>query len=463
MFEIYDDMTIHITRGDSAYFQVTATKAGEEKHIFRAGDALRIKVFEKKACENVLMQKDFGIEEDTEAVAIYLDEKDTRIGEVISKPKDYWYEVELNPLTEPQTIIGYDDDGAKVFRLYPEGADIEDVPIEEEDIPIVDAELDVTSPRPVQNMAIASAFAQLKYDYTSTKEEMVRVYEENTNKVSEFEERLGDVLEDIEGNANAIAEVSNRVTSNSGSISNLGKSVSEHKTSIEELLKDTSENADAISNLSNELNAKGEEVTESIRVESARIDQFMNHLSGVTEVKEFVVDVSGVENLTNPSTIKFVSNGHHVWGEAELVIKGLERDGTDESFGIIESVLDSETDSRMIKPYGMFRKSKEEDYCKIELDLGDAIVDSDAPGWAVGMCIVVLNNTSPLNHYSHFEFDYPLAEVSDIASSEVKDARVDVDGTLHDSIGGAVRSQINALNEKIVALENLVNNMAQNN
>ena len=27
--------------------------------------------------------------------------------------------------TQPQTIIGYDEDGAKVFRLFPEGADAE--------------------------------------------------------------------------------------------------------------------------------------------------------------------------------------------------------------------------------------------------------------------------------------------------------------------------------------------------
>ena len=69
------------------------------------------------------MQKDFPITEDTKEAYIYLDEEDTKIGEVIAKPRDYWYEVELNPEIQPQTIIGYDEDGAKVFRLYPEGGD----------------------------------------------------------------------------------------------------------------------------------------------------------------------------------------------------------------------------------------------------------------------------------------------------------------------------------------------------
>jgi hypothetical protein len=37
---------------------------------------------------------------------------------------DYWYEVELNPDEDCQTIVGYDEDGAKVLRLFPEGADV---------------------------------------------------------------------------------------------------------------------------------------------------------------------------------------------------------------------------------------------------------------------------------------------------------------------------------------------------
>lgn len=44
---------------------------------------------------------------------------------MVNKPTDFWYEVELNPDTAPQTIIGYDKEtGAKIFRLYPEGGDM---------------------------------------------------------------------------------------------------------------------------------------------------------------------------------------------------------------------------------------------------------------------------------------------------------------------------------------------------
>ena len=125
MFLIDEDMTIHVTRGDVVIFSVKAEENGKE-YTFKAGDTLRINVFEKKSCENVVLQKDFQIEADTTSVDIVLTGKETRIGEVISKPTDYWYEVELNPETFPQTIIGYDDDGARVFKLYPEGQEIEE-------------------------------------------------------------------------------------------------------------------------------------------------------------------------------------------------------------------------------------------------------------------------------------------------------------------------------------------------
>ena len=163
MFVVNDDMSIYVTRGDFVVLDVTAEKDGES-YIFQQGDLVRIKVFVKKDCETVVLEKDFPVAIATETVEIYLDENDTKIGGVISKPVDYWYEIELNPLSEPQTIIGYDDDGAKVFRLFPEGKDLtEDEPvIEPEDIPIVDKALDLTSQRPVQNQAITRAIEQLK-------------------------------------------------------------------------------------------------------------------------------------------------------------------------------------------------------------------------------------------------------------------------------------------------------------
>lgn len=120
MFRVDEDLTIHATRGDAAAILIQAA-AGEENYIFQPGNVVRLKVFAKKNCENVVLQKEVKVTEETETVEIALTGEDTRFGEVISKPVDYWYEVELNPETYPQTIIGYDENGAKVFKLYPEG------------------------------------------------------------------------------------------------------------------------------------------------------------------------------------------------------------------------------------------------------------------------------------------------------------------------------------------------------
>ena len=96
-----------------------------EPYTFRAGDVVRLKVFGKKDCENVVLDKSVTVFEDTTQVEMALYGEDTKFGDVISKPVDYWYEVELNPNTHPQTVVGYDEDGAKVLRLFPEGKDVD--------------------------------------------------------------------------------------------------------------------------------------------------------------------------------------------------------------------------------------------------------------------------------------------------------------------------------------------------
>ena len=123
MFKVNDDNSIYVTRGDAALIDVTATFDGKP-YTFMPGDLVRIKVYKKKKATDVVLEKDFPVTAATQNVQIYLSEEDTKIGDVISKPVDYWYEVELNPNVMPQTLIGYDEDGPKVFRLFPEGGEM---------------------------------------------------------------------------------------------------------------------------------------------------------------------------------------------------------------------------------------------------------------------------------------------------------------------------------------------------
>ena len=121
MYKINDDQSIYLTRGDAISFSVGALDEEGNDYVFKPTDTVRFSVFNKKACHLVELRKDFSVAAESDVIEISLTGEDTKIGEHISKPVDYWYEVELNPNSLPQTIIGYDEDGPKVFRLFPEG------------------------------------------------------------------------------------------------------------------------------------------------------------------------------------------------------------------------------------------------------------------------------------------------------------------------------------------------------
>ena len=124
MFKI-DNKHIHITRGDIASIGINAKNEDGTDYEFKIGDIVRFSVFKKKDCNCIVLNKDVLVNAAGTEVEVYLTKADTEIESIISKPVDYWYEVVLNPDTEPQTIIGYDLDGAKVLTLYPEASDSE--------------------------------------------------------------------------------------------------------------------------------------------------------------------------------------------------------------------------------------------------------------------------------------------------------------------------------------------------
>lgn len=124
MFKI-ENKQIHLTRGDIAKIGITAKNEDGTDYEFKTGDVVRFSVFKRKDCNCVLLNKDVTVDAATTEVDINLTEEDTKIEGIISKPIDYWYEVVLNPENNPQTIIGYDPDGAKVLTLYPEASDVE--------------------------------------------------------------------------------------------------------------------------------------------------------------------------------------------------------------------------------------------------------------------------------------------------------------------------------------------------
>ena len=121
MFEILEDKTICLTRGDVASIEVAVSQPDGNPYEFMRGDIVRLSVYKKNGCGSVLLKKDVKVDEKTEVVAIDLEAKDTRFCDIINEPTEFWYDIKLNPETEPQTIVGYDREGEKIFLLYPEG------------------------------------------------------------------------------------------------------------------------------------------------------------------------------------------------------------------------------------------------------------------------------------------------------------------------------------------------------
>lgn len=124
MFKI-DQKTkqIKLTRGDDCILEIKAVDKNKNRYKFAVNDVIRLNVYTKKNYNDLKLQKDVTVREESDYVDMVLTSELTKIGDIINKPVDYWYEIVLNPETNPQTIMGYDEDGSKVFTLYPEGAE----------------------------------------------------------------------------------------------------------------------------------------------------------------------------------------------------------------------------------------------------------------------------------------------------------------------------------------------------
>lgn len=122
MFIIDEDgTTLKITRGQSGSIAFGALTPEGEPYTFHTGDVIRLNVTKEGKENMVVMSVDTIVESDTEEVIISITSFDSKIGTVINKPTDYWYDIELNPDSSiAQMLLGYDDDGPKIFRLYPE-------------------------------------------------------------------------------------------------------------------------------------------------------------------------------------------------------------------------------------------------------------------------------------------------------------------------------------------------------
>ena len=119
---VIDGTTIKINRGDILPLRLTIPIDEHTNYTFQVGDTIVFGVYgAKKMSQPALLLKEVTVAQESEYVDILLTSEDMKIGDLIDKPTDYWYEVELNG---EQTVIGYDDEGAKILRLFPEGSEV---------------------------------------------------------------------------------------------------------------------------------------------------------------------------------------------------------------------------------------------------------------------------------------------------------------------------------------------------
>ena len=121
MIRVDSNKNIRINRGDSGtlVFSASVEQTGDD-YTFEVGDIVRLNVTKANKENEVVLSKDVTVSEESTTVEMALDSSDTKIGDVINRPVTYWYDVELNPDGNSTTIIGYDEDGAKLFILDPE-------------------------------------------------------------------------------------------------------------------------------------------------------------------------------------------------------------------------------------------------------------------------------------------------------------------------------------------------------
>lgn len=113
MLKIESGGTISINRGDTGTITVTANN---EEYEFQQNDVITLRVFEKKGyTKEPVLEKSVTISEVTTEVDIFLIEDDTLFCQETNKAITYWYSISLNE----DVIVGYDEDGAKQFIIYP--------------------------------------------------------------------------------------------------------------------------------------------------------------------------------------------------------------------------------------------------------------------------------------------------------------------------------------------------------
>lgn len=117
-----DGTTIKVFRGDSGHFDISKTDSDGNIEQFKQGDKVILSVKENFGENNVLLRKTITVKNDCDKVEFPItSEESISLSSLISEPIEYEYDIKVEG-TEHSTIIGHDDSGAKIFKVYPTGS-----------------------------------------------------------------------------------------------------------------------------------------------------------------------------------------------------------------------------------------------------------------------------------------------------------------------------------------------------
>lgn len=113
---------IYLTRGDEATINISVPLDDGTNYVFQTNDVVYFTVKKKYSDTSPILRKEIHFAQETEVAVLNLTKSDTTLGGLKDVPIKYVYDISINAV---KTIIGYDEDGAKYFVIYPEASDDE--------------------------------------------------------------------------------------------------------------------------------------------------------------------------------------------------------------------------------------------------------------------------------------------------------------------------------------------------
>lgn len=118
--DVKDNNHLYITRGDDLLFDLQITDTNDKPYMFNKDDIVTFAIY-KNLKEPAVVLENFYAEDGDESIRIQIDSETMKIGELISSPRVYYYEITLNGVS---TVQGYSKTGKSILTLLPEGSNI---------------------------------------------------------------------------------------------------------------------------------------------------------------------------------------------------------------------------------------------------------------------------------------------------------------------------------------------------